>query len=338
MSETKSNPVHMTSIGGQAVLEGVMMKGPSKSAIAVRKPDGEIELKVTNNSSLVAKLKLNKIPIIRGVVSFVDSLISGVGATMYSAEFIDLEEEEGTEPSKLDLWIENHFGKGLLNVIMWVSVVVSLLLGIGLFMLLPTLVVGFIKNIFAGETFIPMHQAVTDGVYPIVSNRVFTHFLESVIRIAIFLVYMALVGKMKDMQRVFQYHGAEHKTIACYESGEELTAENAKKHTRFHPRCGTSFLFIVMIVSIIVFAILPWTDSVLYRVALRLALLPFVAGISYEIIKFAGRSKNKCVALLTKPGLALQKLTTREPDETQLEVAIASLKAVLPNDGENDKW
>lgn len=338
MSEKKSKTMHMTSIGGQAVLEGVMMKGPSKSAIAVRKPDGEIELKVTANSSLVSKLKLNKIPIVRGVVAFIDSLVSGVGATMYSAEFIDLEDENPQEASKLDIWIENHFGKGLLNVVMWISVVIALVIGIGLFMLLPTLIVGVIKNIFAAETFIPVAPSVTDCVLPIISHRVFTHFLESVIRIVIFLIYMALVGKMKDMQRVFQYHGAEHKTIACYEAGDELTPENAKKHTRFHPRCGTSFLFIVMIVSIIVFAILPWSDSAFMRVLLRLALLPFVAGISYEIIKFAGRSQNKCVAILTKPGLALQKLTTREPDETQLEVAIESLKAVLPDNGESDKW
>ncbi len=338
MSENKNKPLHMTSIGGQAVLEGVMMKGPSKSAIAVRKPDGEIELKVTNNSSLVSKLKLKKIPIVRGVVAFIDSLVSGVGATMYSAEFIDLEEDGEGEPSKFDMWIEKHFGKYLLNIIMWISVVISLILGIGLFMLLPTVIVGFIKNIFAGETFIPVSESVSGAVLPVISHRVFTHFLESVIRIAIFLFYMALVGKMKDMQRVFEYHGAEHKTIACYEAGDELTAENAKKHTRFHPRCGTSFLLIVMVVSIIVFAVLPWSDNVASRLFMRLALLPVVAGLSYEIIKFAGRSKNKCVAWLTKPGLALQKLTTREPDEKQLEVAIASLKAVLPNDGEDDKW
>lgn len=333
----ESNAQHMTSIGGQAVLEGVMMKGPSKSAIAVRKSDGEIEIKITDNNSLVSKLKLNKIPIIRGVIAFIDSLVTGVSATMYSAEFIDLE-EEGQQPSKFDLWIEKHFGKYLLNIIMWISVALALVLGIGLFMLLPTVVVGLIKDIFANETFVPVSEAVSAAVLPVVSHRVFTHLLESVIRIVIFLIYMALVGKMKDMQRVFQYHGAEHKTIACYEAGDELTAENAKKHTRFHPRCGTSFLLIVMVVSIIVFAILPWSESVAVRVLLRIAFLPIVSGLAYEIIKFAGRSKNKCVAFLTKPGLALQKLTTREPDESQLEVAIASLKAVLPNDGEDDKW
>ncbi len=320
MSEKKS--IHKTSIGGQAVLEGVMMKGPSKSAIAIRKPDGEIETKIENNSSLVAKLKLNKIPIIRGVVAFIDSIVTGVGATMYSAEFIDLEDDTQPEQkSKFDIWIENHFGKAMLNVIMWISVAISLVLGIGLFMLLPTVMVGLLKKLV-----------------PAVDGRIVTHILESIIRIIIFLIYMLLVGKMKDMQRVFQYHGAEHKTIACYEAGEELTPENAMKYTRFHPRCGTSFLLIVMVVSIFVFAILPWSDSIVTRVLLRLALLPVVSGLAYEFTKFAGRSQSKCVSYLTKPGLALQKLTTREPDESQLEVAIASLKAVLPTDGESDKW
>ncbi len=338
MSKTNSSSIqHMTSIGGQAVLEGVMMKGPSKSAIAVRKSDGEIEIKKSDNSSLVSKLKLNKIPIIRGVVAFIDSLITGVSATMYSAEFIDLE-EEGETPSKFDKWIEKHFGKYLLNIIMWISVVFALVLGIGLFMLLPTVIVGFIKDIFTAETFIPVPEALITFATPIVSHRIFTHFFESLIRIIIFLIYMALVGRMKDMQRVFQYHGAEHKTIACYEAGEELNPENAMRHSRFHPRCGTSFLLIVMVVSIIVFAFLPWSEVIWIRVLLRLAFLPVVAGLAYEIIKIAGRSKSKCVTFLTKPGLALQKLTTREPDESQLEVAIASLKAVLPKDGEDDKW
>ncbi len=318
-----NKPKHMTSIGGQAVLEGIMMKGPSKSAIAVRKPDGEVEVKITDNNSLVSKLKLNKIPIVRGVVAFIDSLITGVGATMYSAEFIDLE-EEGENKSKFDIWIEKHMGKYMLDVIMWISVVFALILGIGLFMLLPTIITGFIKGIFKS--------------FSVIQGRVFTHFLESAIRIIIFLIYMALVGKMKDMQRVFMYHGAEHKTIACYEAGEELTPENAMRHSRFHPRCGTSFLLIVMVVSIFVYAFLPWSESVLIRVLYRLAFLPVVAGLAYEIIKFAGRSKNKCVALLTKPGLYLQKLTTREPDLSQLEVAIISLKAVLPTDNEDDKW
>ncbi len=334
MSEKKQ---HMTSIGGQAVIEGVMMKGPAKSAIAIRKPDGEIDIDINDNSSLVAKLKLTKIPIIRGVVAFFDSIITGVKATMHSAEFVDLEMDEDEEPSKLDKFLEKHFSDKMMDIIMWVSVALSLVLGIGLFMLLPTIIAGGLKSIFTNETFIQFPQSFVDAVNPVVTNTVVLNLTESVMRMIIFLIYMILVSKLKDMQRVFEYHGAEHKTIACYEAGDELTPENARKHTRFHPRCGTSFLLIVMVVSILFFSLLTW-DNVWMRMGLRLLLLPVVAGLSYEIIKFAGRSKSKCVSFLTKPGLWMQKLTTREPDDSQLEVAIASLKAVLPKDGEDDRW
>lgn len=334
MSEKKQ---HITSIGGQAVLEGVMMRGPSKSAIAVRKSDGDIDLEVKNNSSLVAKLKLTKIPIVRGGVAFFDSLIVGVSATMHSAEFIDLEPEEDETPSKFDDFIERHFGDKMLTIVMWVSVCLALVIGIGLFMLLPTVIAGGLKSLFVNETFIRFPQAFVDAVSPVMTNHIVLNLIESVTRIVIFIIYMVLVSKMKDMQRVFEYHGAEHKSIACYEAGAELTPENAKTFTRFHPRCGTSFLLIVMVISILFFSFLTW-DNVWMRMGLRLLLLPVVAGVSYEIIKFAGRSKSKCVAFLTKPGLWLQRLTTREPDESQLEVAIASLKAVLPTEGEDDRW
>ncbi len=334
MSENKQ---HMTSIGGQAVLEGVMMRGPSKNAIAVRKSDGEIDIEVKQNNSLVAKLRLAKIPIIRGVVSFFDSLIIGVSATMHSAEFIDLEGEEDEKPSKFDAFIEKHFGDKMLDIIMWISIALSLVLGVGLFMLLPTAVAGWIKSLFLNETFIKFPASFIDALAPFINNHIVLNLLEAFTRIVIFVLYMLLVSQMKDMQRVFEYHGAEHKTIACYEAGEELTAENAAKHSRFHPRCGTSFLLIVMVVSILFFSFLTW-DNVWTRMGTRLLLLPVVAGISYEIIRFAGRSKSKCVAFLTKPGLWLQKLTTREPDAAQLEVAIASLKAVMPENGEDDRW
>lgn len=334
MSEKKQ---HITSIGGQAVLEGVMMRGPSKSAIAVRKSDGDIDVEVKNNSSLVAKLKLAKIPIVRGCVAFFDSLIVGVSATMHSAEFIDLEPEEDEKPSKFDEFIERHFGDKMLTIVMWVSVCLSLVIGIGLFMLLPTVIAGGLKSLFVNETFIQFPQAFVDAVSPVMTNHIVLNLIESVTRIAIFILYMVLVSQMKDMQRVFEYHGAEHKSIACYEAGAELTPENAKTFTRFHPRCGTSFLLIVMVISILFFSFLTW-DNVWMRMGLRLLLLPVVAGVSYEIIKFAGRSKSRCVAWLTKPGLWLQRLTTREPDESQLEVAIASLKAVLPTEGEDDRW
>ena len=252
---------HITSIGGQAVMEGVMMRGPFKTAVAVRKPDGDIECKVEENGTKTRK-KFWRLPIIRGCVSFVDSLVIGMKALMFSAEFVDIEED----------------------------------------------------------------------------SHLFTSLFEGIIRMVIFIGYLAIVSNMKDIKRVFQYHGAEHKTIACYEAGEELTVENIKKHTRFHPRCGTSFLLFVMIVSILLFALLPRVDMVILRVLMRLALLPAVAGISFEIIKFAGRSKSKWVAWLSKPGLWLQKLTTREPDASQIEVAIESMKPCIPENKEDDRW
>ncbi len=334
MSEKKQ---HMTSIGGQAVIEGVMMRGPSKTAIAIRKPDGDIDIDIKPNSSLVAKLKLTKIPIIRGIVAFFDSLILGVGATMHSAEFIDIESEQEEKPSKFDEFLEKHFGEKALDVVMWIAVAFSLVIGVGLFMLLPTAIAGTIKSVLLNETFIKFSPEFINAAKPVITNHVVLNLLEAFTRIIIFMIYMLLVSKLKDMQRVFEYHGAEHKTIACYEAGEELTAENAKKYTRFHPRCGTSFLLIVMVISILFFSFLTW-DNVWTRMGTRLLLLPVVAGVSYEIIKIAGRGKSKCIAFLTKPGLWMQKLTTREPDATQLEVAIASLKAVLPENGEDDKW
>lgn len=331
------NKQHMTSIGGQAVLEGVMMRGPANSAIAVRKPDGEIIIDLKPVSSLVQKYRLTKVPIVRGVVSFFDSMIVGVQATMFSASFIDIEAEEGEKQSKFDEFLEKKFGDKLVTVIMWISVVVAMVLGMGMFMLLPTVVAGFVENLFTNQTFIQFPQSFVDGAGGIVTNRIFLNLFEAVVRLGIFLIYMWSVSKLRDMKRVFEYHGAEHKTIACYEDGSDLTYENVKEYTRFHPRCGTSFLLIVMVVSILCFSFLTW-DSVWMRMGLRLALLPFVAGISYEIIKFAGRSKSKLVKWLISPGIWLQNLTTREPDESQIEVAIASLKAVLPQNGEDDKW
>lgn len=333
----EKNKQHMTSIGGQAVIEGVMMRGPSKTAIAIRKPDGDIDIDIKQNSSLVARWKLAKIPIIRGVVAFFDSIITGVKATMHSAEFMDIEDDEDVKPSKFDEFLEKHFGDNMMNIIMWISVCLSLVLGIGLFMLLPTIIAGGIKNIFLNTTFKIFPEGFVTAVSPVFTNHIVLNLIESVTRIVIFLLYMLLVSKLKDMQRVFEYHGAEHKTIACYEAGEELTVENAKKFTRFHPRCGTSFLLIVMVISILFFSFLTW-NNVWMRMGLRLLLLPVVAGLSYEIIKFAGRSTSKCVSFLTKPGLWLQKLTTREPDGRQLEVAIESLKAVMPESGEDDRW
>ena len=312
------NPVHMTSIGGQAVIEGVMMRGPKEIATAVRKSDGSIVIDKKEINSFVVKYKLNKIPVLRGIFSFVDSLVTGMKCLMFSADQMDLEEDdESYKPSKFEKWLEDKFGDKIKDIAIYFAVVVSIFFSIGLFMLLP--------------------NALAHIVGLFVKNTILLNLCEGVIRMAIFLTYLGLVSRMKDIQRVFEYHGAEHKTIATYESGMELTVENAREHSRLHPRCGTSFLLIVMVVSIIMFSFIRW--GVMWKNMLfRLLLLPVVAGISYEIIKFAGKSKSKCVAFLTKPGLWLQKITTREPDDSQIEVAIASLKAVLTDNKEDDKW
>ena len=329
MSDKKE---HITSIGGQAILEGVMMRGPYKTAYAVRKPDGDIVVEEKENGTKT-RPKFCKLPIIRGCVNFVDSLIIGMKALMFSAEFVDIEGEEEAA-SKFDKWLEEKFGDKIKDIVIYVAIALSICLSVGLFILLPSLLTGVLEWLFSHVRFLA----------DIAETKTFTGICEGLFRMGIFLTYMLLVSKMPDIKRVFEYHGAEHKTIACYEAGEELTVENVKKHTRFHPRCGTSFLLIVMVISIIVFILLPRFDGysklvqILLRMGTRILLLPVVAGISYEIIKFAGRNKSKCVAFLTKPGLWLQKLTTREPDDSQIEVAIKSISAVIPENKEEDKW
>lgn len=319
------NKEHITSIGGQAVMEGVMMRGPHKTAIAVRKPDKEIELKVDENGTK-KRNKFLKLPIIRGLINFVDSLIVGMKALMYSAEFIDLEDEDEKE-SKFDKWLNDKLGDKIKDIVIYVSIVLSLFLSVGLFILLPTLLADFIAWIFS----LTPADAISDA-------RIFRPIIEGVSRMVIFIGYLSLTSLMPDIRRVFEYHGAEHKTIACFEAGEELTVENVRKHSRLHPRCGTSFLLFVMIISIIIFSLLPQAPNIFIKVLMRLALLPVVAGLSYEVIKFAGRSKNCCVTALSKPGLWLQKITTREPDDEQIEVAIASMLPVIPENSEDDKW
>lgn len=328
-----SEKQHITSIGGQAVMEGVMMRGPYKTVVAVRKPDGDIEKKVDENGTKTRSAFM-KLPIIRGCVNFIDSLVIGMKALMYSASFVDLEDEEDEEESKFDKWLEDKLGDKIKDVVIYFSIFLSVIFSVGVFMMLPAFITKLIEALGDNVQFLK----------PITSTHAFTSIFEGIIRMAIFLGYMALVSKMKEIKRVFEYHGAEHKTIACYEAGDELTVENVKKHTRFHPRCGTSFLLFVMIISILVFSLLPRFDefsgivSTLLRLVTRLALMPVVAGLSYEVIKWAGRSKNRCVALLSKPGLWLQKLTTREPDETQIEVAIESIKPCIPENKEDDLW
>ena len=316
----KDKKIHKTSIGGQAVIEGVMMKGPKEIAIAVRKPDGEIIIEKKPVSERIRKSKILKWPLIRGCVGFFDSMVTGVKALMFSAQFFDIEGEEESE-SKFDQWLERKFGDKIKDIVIYVSVVLSLIFSIGLFFLLPN----FITELIAKISGISVDGTVRT-------------LIEGGVRMLIFLGYILLVSQMKDIKRVFMYHGAEHKTIATYEHGMELTVENARKGCRLHPRCGTSFLIFVMIVSVIVFLIIPKGLPWYMRAIFKILLLPLVAGISYEIIKFAGRHENWFTKIISMPGMWLQYITTREPDDSQLEVAIASIKAVIPDNKEEDKW
>lgn len=323
MNKNQESACHKTSIGGQAVIEGIMMRGPKESAVAVRKPDGEIIVEKKPINSFVAKYKINKIPFVRGVFSFVESLVEGTKALMFSAEFFDIEEDDmknkKEEMTEEELKKQETKDKKALNFAIYSSVVIALIFSVGVFMMLPTFLVGLVRD------------------YANISNNILTTLIEGVTRILIFLIYIILVSKMEDIKRVFQYHGAEHKTIFCYEAGEELTVENVKKQKRLHPRCGTSFLILVMIISIILFSFISWEDKIM-RIVIRLLLLPVVAGISYEIIKFAGRHDGLIVKILSAPGMWLQKITTNEPDDSQIEVAIVALKSVLTDDKNDDRW
>lgn len=296
--------VKKTSVGGQAVIEGVMMRGSKGVATAVRKNDGKIEIDFKECIPLTKRNKIFSLPIIRGFITLIDSLILGVKTLNYSASFF--EEEEDEKPSKIDMWIEDKFKDKTNDIIMGISLVFSLALSVLLFFIIPT---------FAANGFRKMS----------IENTVVLNILEGIIRVAIFLIYIYLISKMEDIKRVFQYHGAEHKTIFCYENDEELTPENAKKQERLHPRCGTNFLFLVMIVSIILFSLTGW-NSIQERILYRVILLPVVSGVTYELIKWMGSSNKGISKVLSYPGLMLQKLTTKEPDLEQLQVAIQSLQ------------
>lgn len=291
-----------SNIGGQAVLEGIMMKNGTQYAVAVRKPNGEIEVKKDEYKSVVKWKKLTKIPFVRGMFNFVDSMVLGMKTLTYSASFyeeetdVELTQEEAAKQQKKE------------DLITGITMVFSMVVALGLFMILPY----FISNLFKD----------------IITSRFLRTVLESVVRIGLFVVYILAVSRMKDIQRTFMYHGAEHKCINCIENGMKLNVENVRKSSKQHKRCGTSFLFFVMVVSVIVCFFIT-TESPVLRVVLRLALLPVIAGISYEIIKLAGSSTNPIVELLSKPGMALQNLTTKEPDDDMIEVAISAVEEVF---------
>ncbi|RGH26269.1 DUF1385 domain-containing protein [Firmicutes bacterium AF12-30] len=293
-------------IGGQAVIEGVMMKNMDRYAVSVRKPDGKIETKVEECVSFAEKHPLFKLPILRGMVNFLESMVIGMQTLNYSASFYEDEEEQTEE--KTEQFLEKFLGEKAEKVIMGIVLVFSLAISIGLFMILPYI--------------------VSEAAGKLIHNEYGILFMEGVIRIVIFLGYIVLISQMEDIKRVFMYHGAEHKTINCLEAGVELTTENVDNYSRLHKRCGTSFIFIVMIISMVFFFFIR-VDTIWLRIVLRLLFLPLVAGVSYEFIRLAGSSDHPLVQIFSKPGLALQKLTTKEPDHSMIEVAIASVEGVF---------
>lgn len=321
----EKKPIHKTSIGGQALIEGVLMRGPKEVAIAVRKPNKEIDLQVQEIKTLGMRYKIFRVPFIRGMVSLIESLTMGTKALMHSAEFFDEEEEEKVEIAVEETEVTGFIGKikaffsaKLKAWEMFLTLAFSLVLSVGIFMVLPNVITSFIgRNI---------------------ENSVGLNLIEGLIRIVIFLLYVVWVAKVEDVKRVFEYHGAEHKSIHCYESGDELIVENVRKHSILHPRCGTSFLFMVMIVSVLVLSFFGWPNPIM-RVLIRILMFPVIASITYEINRLIGRSNGKLCYFLSYPGLMIQKYATvKEPDDEQIQVAIESLKAVIPQEKGLDKW
>ena len=304
-----------TSVGGQALMEGVMMRGPKRLCCAVRRPDGGIE---TDIKELPPKKWYEKVPFVRGVFAMIGSMITGYRCLMYSAD-IAMQDSEDSEPeSKLDKWLDEHLGEKFQNALMVCAALMGGVVAILLFSVMPTSVVGFVSR------FMPLGRW----------GRV---VLEAVLKMAIFLAYLALCSRMKEIHRLFEYHGAEHKTIACYEAGEPLTVENIRKYSRFHPRCGTSFLILTLLVSIAVFSVIPWTGTAL-RVVYKLLFLPMVMGISYELLKLCGRTDNLLTHIIRAPGLWVQRLTVFEPDDSLIECAIQAVTPVLPENPEEGQW
>ena len=293
-------------IGGQAVIEGVMMKNMDRYAVSVRKPNGKIETKVEECVSFAEKHPLFQLTVFRGMANFLESMVIGMKTLNYSASFYE-DEEEQTE-SRTEQLLEKILGEKAEKIIMGIVLVFSLAISIGLFMILPYI--------------------ASEALGKLIRNEYVILFMEGIIRIAIFLGYIVLISRMEDIKRVFMYHGAEHKTINCLEAGVPLTPENVDNFSRLHKRCGTSFIFIVMIISMVFFFFIR-VDTIWLRIVLRLLFLPLVAGVSYEFIRLAGSSDHPLVQIFSKPGLALQKLTTKEPDHSMIEVAIASVEGVF---------
>ena len=313
----EKNCAFRTSIGGQALMEGILMRGPGKQAAVVRKPDGSLEVKEEALHFIKEKYPILGLPLIRGVATFLDSMVKGMKALTWSTECLPEDQQE--EPTKFDLWLERTFGNEKAEkLIIGIAVVLGICLSVGLFMLLPTVLTGFLDRF--------------------ISSRPVLNLIEGGVRIVIFLLYLWLCTKLKEVRRMFAYHGAEHKTIYCYEKGLPLTVENVRAQSRFHPRCGTSFLLVVVIVSILVLFFVTWSNM-LMRLVIRLALLPLIVGISYEINRWLGRHDDLPISrALSWPGRQLQHLTTFEPDDGMIEVAIEALRRVIPEEAGRDAW
>ena len=295
-------------VGGQAVMEGVMMKSASGIAVAVRKPHGEIETKYTPMRSKAQKGTFLGLPVVRGVVVFIESLTTGMNTLTESAKIAGDGIDE--EPTKFEKWLSEKLGKSTESVVVGLAVIIAVALSVGLFFVLPNLASTFIFG-----------KSDVSGIWKSLA--------EGFVRLAIFIGYILLCARVKDVRRVFMYHGAEHKTIACYEAEQEMTPENAMKHTRLHARCGTNYLFLVMAVSILFFALVGWNANVLLRLALRIAFLPVVAGLSYELLRVAAKYDNWLTRAVRAPGLALQRITTKEPTPDMIEVAISAFNLAM---------
>lgn len=307
----------VTSIGGQALIEGIMMRGPKKTSVAVRAEDGSIYVEDLEVKSLLGKYKLFKLPLFRGIAGFVDSLIIGQKALALSAEkSVSLEEEE--EPSKFSKFIEEHFGDKILKIVVGISSIIGVGIGVLLFLFLPT----WIFNLTLGQ------------IPSLGETSFYRSIFEGVLRIVIFFLYILLCSQIKEMKRVFMYHGAEHKTIFCYEHGDELTIENVKKYRRFHPRCGTSFIVIMVMLGIFIGFFIPFKQAGI-RFVIKLLCVPILIAVGYELIRICGRYDNKLTRAISMPGVWMQRITTKEPDDGMIEVAIRAIKEVIPENGED---
>ena len=331
MSEKEK--IHRTTIGGQALIEGIMMKGPEKTAMAVRTKEGEIVIEEKENKQ---RKWYNKAPFIRGTINFVSQLLDGYYYLSRSAELSGMADDDGEEEmSRFEKWLDNKFGDKIMGVIMTIAMIFGIALAILLFVFVPTWLFMLVQYLVGTAADLSPFQSLFEGI----------------LKIAIFITYMWIVSKTESIRRTYEYHGAEHKTIACYEHGLELTVENVKPQIRFHPRCGTSFIFLVLLISILIYSIFPITNqmfidtfavseglAMILRVSSKILLLPVIVSISYEVIRLAGRYDNVLTKIISAPGLWLQRLTTKEPDDSEIEAAIAAMNAVIPDDKESDKW